>query len=117
MQSRDSENAQIFRLRETYTHVEYTMYKIIATCWADVTRVMRASIKAGEGVPLLFKIDKLMSSSSLEGKAFFKKLQNSELLGFLIQVLWLSSSKLCFLSLLTKIHLRIALDFKVFEPR
>ena len=45
---------------------------------ADITRVMR-EYKAGEGVPRYSRFDELMSGSSLEGKAFFKKSQNSEL--------------------------------------
>ena len=44
---------------------------------ADITRVLR-EYKAGE-VPRYSRFDKLMSGSSLEGKAFFKKLENSEL--------------------------------------
>ena len=50
----------------------------MATCiehaimlWADITHLMR-EYKAGEGMPLLFTIDKLMSNSSLEGKAFLR---------------------------------------------
>ena len=60
-------------------------YKIIASIEratvlpADITRNVRG-YKAGEGVPHYSQFDKLMSSSSLEGKAFFfKKPQNSEL--------------------------------------
>ena len=45
---------------------------------ADITRVMR-EYKAGEGVPRYSRFDKVMCESSLEGKAFFKKPQNSEL--------------------------------------
>ena len=45
---------------------------------ADITRVMH-EYKAGEGVPRYSRFDKLMSGSSLEGKAVFKKPQNSEL--------------------------------------
>ena len=53
------------------------MYKIIAciehatVLWADITRVM-CKYKAGEGVLSYSQFDKLMSGSSLEGKAFFK---------------------------------------------
>ena len=49
---------------------------IIVTCVeratllrANTTRIVR-EYKAGEGVPLLFTIDKLMSGSCLEGKTF-----------------------------------------------
>ena len=51
------------------------MYKIIAcieratVLQADITRIMR-EYKTGEGVPRYF--DKLMSGSSLEGKAFLR---------------------------------------------
>ena len=45
---------------------------------ADITRVMR-EYKAGEVVPCYSRFDKLMSGSSLDDKAFFKKPQNSEL--------------------------------------
>ena len=38
---------------------------------ADITRVM-CEYKAGEGVLSYSQFDKLMSGSSLEGKAFFK---------------------------------------------
>ena len=46
--------------------------------WADITRVMR-EYKAREGVPRYSRFDKLMSGSSLDGKAFFYKATKSEL--------------------------------------
>ena len=45
---------------------------------ADITRIM-GEYKAGERVPRYSQFDKLMSGSSLDGKALFKKPQNFEL--------------------------------------
>ena len=56
-------------------------YKIIAcieratTLWANIMRVARKYYKAGS----YSRFDKLTFGSSLEGKALFKKPQNSEL--------------------------------------
>ena len=45
---------------------------------ADIMCVM-GEYKASEGVPCYSRFDKLMSGSSIDGKAFYKKPQNSEL--------------------------------------
>ena len=70
-------------IRSIYIHI-YVTYKIIAMCneratelRANNARVTREYYKAGQSV--LFTIDKLMSG-------FLKKLQNSELKGFPLQV-------------------------------
>ena len=55
------------------SHVQYTYIACIERATvlrADITHVMR-EYKAGEGVPLYSRFDKLMSGSSLKGKAFF----------------------------------------------
>ena len=71
------------------SHIQYTTYKIIACI--ERTTMLRADImhvmceyKAGEGVPCYSRFDKLMSGSSLEGKAILRnhKTLNSKALYF-----------------------------------
>ena len=62
---------RFFLLPDITRSIYLRMYKNIATC------IERA---------LLFTIDKLLSGSSLEGKAFFKKPQNSEAFLLLINL-------------------------------
>ena len=70
-------------------HVQYTMYKIIACIEhatvlpAGITRVMR-EYKAGEGLPSYLQLIIWCLAPPLK-VSFYKKPQNSELQGFLLQ--------------------------------
>ena len=47
--------------------------------WNYLPATLMREYKAGEGVPRCSRFAKLLSGSSFEGYAFFKKPQNSEL--------------------------------------
>ena len=76
-----------FHLRDViYLRIKSLRVLSALLCFGLIfTRVVH-KYKAGEAVPRYSHFDKLMSGSSLDDKAFFKKPQNSELEVFLLQL-------------------------------